>query len=76
MVPFLYQTQHTADGGIIMMNDEEFGKFLKELRSAYGLPPLASNEDTVNYEDFITEDDQVSQSPSPVAQWRQEDEHP
>lgn len=47
-----------------MMNDEEFRKFLSELRSAYGLPPIAVGEDTVNYDDFITEDDHVSQSPS------------
>lgn len=56
-----------------MMNDEEFRKFLNELRSAYGLPPTVSNEGTVEYEDFLTEDDHVSQSSFPVGGVRQEE---
>jgi len=59
------------DGGITMMNDEEFQKFLKELRSAYGLSPMASRE-TVDCEDFITEDDYVSESPFQDRRWRQD----
>lgn len=46
-----------------MMNDEEFRKFLNELRSAYGLPPVGISEDTVAYEEFVTVDDYTSQSP-------------
>ncbi len=63
MVPFPYQTGHTADGGMTMMNDEEFRQFLNALRSAYGLPPVAASDDTVAYEDFMTDDDYVGQSP-------------
>jgi hypothetical protein len=54
---------HTADGGMTMMNDAEFRKFLNALRSAYGLPPVAASDDTGAYEDFIAEDDYTSQSP-------------
>lgn len=56
-----------------MMNDEEFRQFLAELRSAYRLPPLAPGKDTVNAEDFITEDEYVSQNPAQGEWWRQED---
>jgi hypothetical protein len=77
VVSFLDQTEHIAAGGMTMMNDEEFRQFLTELRSAYesayGLPPKASGEDTADYEDFLTEDDHVSQSPSHDGRWRQED---
>lgn len=45
-----------------MMNDVEFHPFLQVFRSAYGLPPMASSEVTVDYEGFIAEDDHASQT--------------
>lgn len=66
-------SEHTADGGMTMMNDEEFRQFLKAFRAAYGLPPRASNVDTVDDEGPITEYDYVSQSPSQAGRWRQDD---
>ena len=56
-----------------MMTDEEFRKFLHELRSAYGLPPVASSQDSVDCEDFIVEDDHVSLGPSYGGQWHHDD---
>jgi hypothetical protein len=56
-----------------MMNDEEFRTFLTELRSAFGLPPVASSEDPVESEDFLSEDDHVSQNPSHDGRWREEE---
>ncbi len=56
-----------------MMHDEEFRKFLHELRSAYGFPPVASSQDTVDSEDFIVEDDHLSLSPSYGERWQQAD---
>ena len=56
-----------------MMTDEEFRNFLHELRSAYGLPPVASSQDTVDYEDLSAEEDHVSFSPSYGGRWQQDD---
>lgn len=50
-----------------MMNNQEFTKFLNELRTEYDLPPkfedgslMAPHEDMDAYEDVLTEEDCAS----------------